>query len=67
MTLLKEVQDQLTSLLLTNAARSLETVLEKAQTEDWTILKTLNDLLGEERKARADKARERRLKSASFP
>lgn len=67
MTLFNEVQDQLTALLLTNAARSLETVLEKAQTEDWTILKTLNILLGEERKARTDKARERRLKSASFP
>lgn len=67
MTLLKEVQDQLAALLLTNAARSLETVLEKAQTEDWTILKTLNILLGEERNARTDKARERRLKSASFP
>ncbi|WP_054698131.1 IS21-like element helper ATPase IstB [Syntrophomonas palmitatica] len=67
MTLLKEVQDQLTALLLTNAARSLETVLEKAQAQEWTILKTLNILLGEERNARTDKARERRLKQASFP
>jgi len=67
MPLLNEVQDQLSALLLTNAARSLETILEKAQAQDWTILKTLNILLGEERKARTDKARERRLKQASFP
>jgi DNA replication protein DnaC len=67
MPLLNEVQDQLSGLLLTNAARSLETILEKAQAQDWTILKTLNILLGEERKARTDKARERRLKQASFP
>ena len=67
MTLLNEVQDQLAALLLTNAARSIETILEKAQGEDWTILKTLNTLLSEERSARTDKARERRLKQASFP
>lgn len=67
MPLLNEVQDQLSGLLLTNAARSLETILEKAQAQDWTILKTLNILLGEERNARTDKARERRLKQASFP
>jgi len=67
MPLLNEVQDQLSGLLLTNAARSLETILEKAQAQDWTILKTLNILLGEERKARTDNARERRLKQASFP
>lgn len=45
MPLLNEVQDQLSSLLLTNAARTLETVIEKAQAEEWTILKTLNILL----------------------
>lgn len=67
MPLLNEVQEQLSALLLTNAARSLETVLEKAQAEEWTILKTLNILLSEERNARTDKARERRLKQASFP
>jgi len=67
MPLLNEVQDQLSGLLLTNAARSLETILEKAQAQDWTILKTLNILLCEERNARTDNARERRLKQANFP
>jgi DNA replication protein DnaC len=67
MTLLTEVKDQLTALSLTNAARSVETILEKAQTQDWTMLKTLNTLLLEERNARTDKAREKRLKNANFP
>lgn len=67
MTLLKEVQEQLTALTLCQAAHSLEKVLDKAQTEEWTILKTLNTLLAEERNARSDKARDKRLKQAGFP
>jgi len=67
MIILKEVQTQLTSFSLTSAARSLEQVLEKAQTDSWTILKTLHVLLMEERTARLTKAREKRLKNAGFP
>ena len=67
MPLVKEVREQLTALRLTSAANSLDIVLENARTEDWTTLKTLNALLNEERTARSDKARERRLKSAHFP
>jgi DNA replication protein DnaC len=67
MTLLKEVQEQLSALSLKSASHNLEKIMEQAQMEDWSILKTLNTLLAEERKARWDKAREKRLKSAGFP
>ncbi|OPY59549.1 MAG: transposase/IS protein [Pelotomaculum sp. PtaU1.Bin035] len=67
MIILKEVQEQLTALSLSHSARSLEKVLAKAQAEDWTPLQMLNTLLLEERNARADKAREKRLKNAGFP
>ncbi|MEW5919613.1 MAG: IS21-like element helper ATPase IstB [Bacillota bacterium] len=67
MTLLKEVQEQLAALSLNHAARSLENVMEKAQAEDWTTLKTVQTLLLTERNARTDKAREKRLKYACFP
>ncbi|HAL64333.1 MAG TPA: ATP-binding protein [Bacteroidales bacterium] len=67
MTLLKEAQEHLSALTLCHSARSLEKVIEKAQAEDWTILKTLNILLSAERNARTDKAKEKRLKNAGFP
>lgn len=67
MPLIKEVQDNLNALALTQAARGLEKILEKAEAEDWTHLKTLNALLMEERHARTDKARQKRLKAAGFP
>jgi DNA replication protein DnaC len=67
MTLLQEVQEQLSALSLKKASQSLEKLMEKAQMEDWSTLKTLNTLLAEERQARWDKAREKRLKSAGFP
>jgi DNA replication protein DnaC len=67
MPLIKEVQDQLTSLNMKHAAEVLGELLEKAQKEDWSILKTLNILLAEERGNRADKAKVKRLKDAGFP
>jgi len=67
MTLLKETQENLTTLSLTHAANRLEEILFKAQEESWTTLKTINILLNLERTARAEKARERRFKSAGFP
>lgn len=67
MTLLKEVQEQLAALSLNHAARNLETVLDKAKEKDWTVLQIVHTLLGEERNARIDRARERRLKAAGFP
>ncbi|AHF10889.1 IS21-like element helper ATPase IstB [Dehalobacter restrictus] len=67
MTLLQEVQEQLSVLSLKKASQGLEKIMEKAQMEDWSTLKTLNMLLAEERQARWDKAREKRLKIAGFP
>lgn len=67
MTLLKETQEHLTTLSLTHAANQLEEILAKAQEETWSTLKTINLLLKSERTARAEKARERRFKSAGFP
>lgn len=67
MTLLKETQGHLTTLSLTHAANQLEEILSKAQEESWPTLKVINILLNSERTARAEKARERRFKSAGFP
>lgn len=67
MPLLQEVQEQLAALTLSHCAHNLEHILERAQAEDWTVLKTLNILLAGERDARMDKGRERRLKNAGFP
>ncbi|MHB1256158.1 MAG: IS21-like element helper ATPase IstB [Dethiobacteraceae bacterium] len=67
MTLLKETRECLTVLSLTHAAHHLEEILSKAREEEWTTLKTVNVLLDSERAARANKARERRFKSAGFP
>lgn len=67
MTLLKEVQEQLSALSLRSASHNIEIIMDKAQKEDWSTLKTLNMLLTEERQARWDKSREKRMKSAGFP
>ena len=67
MPLLQEVKEQLTALSLDYCAHNLEHILEKAQVEDWSALKTLNTLLTGERDARMDKGRQRRLKHAGFP
>lgn len=67
MTLFQEVHEQLSALSLTHAAHHLEEILAKAKEEDWTTLKTFQVLLEGEQKARLDKKRERRLKSACFP
>jgi len=67
MTLLKEVQEQLVTLSLNHAARNLGNIIEKAAAEDWTTLKIVHTLLLAERDARADKARQKRLKQACFP
>jgi len=67
MTLFQETHEQLTALSLNHAAQSLEEIITKAREEDWTTLKTIHALLDGERKARMEKKRERRLKSAGFP
>jgi DNA replication protein DnaC len=52
---------------MTHGSRNLETMLEKAQKEEWTGLKLLHELLATEINGRQDKARERRLKTANLP
>ncbi len=67
MPLLHETHDQLTALSLNHAAQHLEATISKSQEENWTLLKTLSVLLDGEQKARQEKKRERRMKSAGFP
>lgn len=67
MPLLTEVREQLTSLNMNHAAQALDELFELSEREEWSPLKTLNALLSKERESRADKARNRRMKEASFP
>jgi len=67
MTLLAEVRGQLQALNMNHAAQALPDLIDKAQTEEWSPLTTLNALLGKERDERADKAHSRRMKEACFP
>jgi len=67
MPLLSEVREQLTALNLNHAAQALAELTDKAQQEGWSPLATINALLGKERESRADKARSKRMKDASFP
>ena len=67
MPLLTEVQEQLQSLNINHAAQALPELIEQAQKEDWSLLKTINALLAKERDNRAVKARNKRLKDAGFP
>jgi len=67
MTLLTEVRDQLQALNMNHAAQALSELADKAQSEKWSPLKTINALLGKERDGRADKAWGRRMKEAGFP
>jgi DNA replication protein DnaC len=67
LTLLAEVREQLQALNMNHAAQALSGLVDKAQTEEWSPLTTINALLGKERDERADKARSRRMKEAGFP
>lgn len=61
------VQEKLKSLSLTQAAKDLEEVLEQARQQEWTPLKTLENLLSREQAHRVDTGRQRRLKAAHLP
>lgn len=67
MNLLKDVQELLTGLSLGHAAKNLEDVPEQAQQGDWATLKTLRELLSQERSSRLDRAKTRRMKAAGLP
>ena len=42
-------------------------LIEQAQKEEWSPLKTIHALLGKEKENRADKAQNKRMKEAGFP
>jgi len=67
MSLLTEVQKQLTSLNMNHAAQALNELIEQSKKEEWSPLKMVDALLTTERNSRADKARSKRMKDASFP
>jgi len=67
MTLLAEVSDQLQSLNMKHASRTLSDLLEQSQKEDWSNLRMLGALLRAERNGRDDKSRLKRMKDAGFP
>jgi len=67
MPLLMDVSKQLQTLNLNHAAQSLGDLIDKAQQEEWSPLKAINELLSKEQEHRADKALARRTKDAGFP
>jgi DNA replication protein DnaC len=67
MPLLPEVQKQLQTLNLNHAAQALSELIDQSQQEEWSPLKTIDNLLKTEQVNRADKARNKRMKDASFP
>jgi DNA replication protein DnaC len=67
MTLLAQVKENLSGLSLIHAHRELESLLSKAQTQEWTVLQLFNEVLSVEKTGRQDKGRARRLRVANFP
>ena len=67
MPLLADVQEQLISLNMKHAALALTELVEQSLREEWCTLRMINALLARERDSRADKARNKRMKDASFP
>jgi DNA replication protein DnaC len=67
MNLLSQTQEQLESLSLKHAAKSLEALLEEARQHEWTPLQTIQELLKVEQLNRMDTGKLRRLKSANLP
>jgi len=67
MPLSTDVQEQLLSLNMKHAALALSELVEQSLKEEWCPLRMVNALLARERDSRADKARDKRMKDASFP
>ncbi|WP_025029045.1 IS21-like element helper ATPase IstB [Caldalkalibacillus mannanilyticus] len=64
---LEHLQTQLRSLRFAATAYHLPTLLQKAESEDWTYRQFLQQLMNYEQKRRNEKQVERRLKWAAFP
>lgn len=67
MTGLSDLQQQLRSLLLTETSTHLPTLVQKAESEEWTYQVFLSHLLTYEQKRREEKQIEKRIKWAVFP
>ncbi|MCT1905567.1 ATP-binding protein, partial [Oceanobacillus sojae] len=64
---IEEIQQQFRSLRLTETANYLPSLIQQAESEDWTYQVLLNQLTGYELKRRDEKLIEKRLKWAAFP
>lgn len=64
---LEELQQQLRTLRLAETATYLPSLIQQAETQDWTYRTFLNQLTAYELKRRDEKQIEKRLKWASFP
>ncbi|NRD77658.1 ATP-binding protein [Bacillus sp. BRMEA1] len=65
--ILETMQNQLKSLTLTEAAKVVPTIIQQAESEDWSYSQFLQKLLGHEQERREEKQMEKRLKWAAFP
>ena len=64
---IEEIQQQFRSLRLTETANYLPSLIQQAESEDWTYQVLLKQLTGYELKRRDEKLIEKRLKWAAFP
>lgn len=65
--MLENLQNQLKTLTLTEAAKIVPAMVQQAESEDWSYRQFLGELLGHEQKRREEKQMEKRLKQAAFP
>lgn len=63
----ENLQNQLKSLTLTEAAKMVPAMIQQAESEEWSYRQFLGKLLGHEQKRREEKQMEKRLKWAAFP
>ena len=64
---LEQLQQQLRSLRLSETAAHLPSLIQQAESEDWTYRTFLHHLTAYEQKRREEKQIEKRLKWAAFP
>lgn len=64
---IESLQNQLRSLTFSETAKVLPTLIQKAESEDWTQRQFLKEIMDYEQKRREEKQMEKRLKLAAFP
>jgi DNA replication protein DnaC len=65
--MLENLQEQMRTLRLTEAAKVVPDIIQQAESEDWTYRQFIGELLGCEQRRREEKQTEKRLKWAAFP